>query len=436
MTRMSQESRGRGECSTANQPRVPPPPLNPPALPGGYKIGDQVISCVEQQDFGNNSGSLSIGDEGTVLAPCDASASDADRGLACRFPKKSSIYMHGKQIRRPVEFEEWISMPLPGGYKIGDRVICCMEQVFDNGGSISIGDEGTVLGPAYADEPSASDADRRILCRFPKKSSIKMLNVLVKQIRRPEEFEEWISTPLPGGYKIGDRVICCIEQVSDNGVSISISDEGTVLGPDYDDEPSVSNTADRFVQCIFPQMRASDDLLVSEIRRPLPGGYKVGDRVICCIQQDLGNRGSLSVGDEGVVLGPATGNKSGKFPSKFIITCQGCKTMMQAPKQCRQLTCYKCKAVIAAATYPQLDATRNKSEPDAHKRISCNFPTKMTQVDVLVTQILPPSEFRDYLEQTMVLRTVRPVQRLLLAAMTLRTMQDSSNDQSAVQVRL
>ena len=43
------------------------------------------------------------------------------------------------------------------------------------------------------------------------------------------------------------------------------------------------------------------------------------------------------------------------FPSKFIITCQGCKTMMQAPKQCRQLTCYKCKAVIAAATYPQLD---------------------------------------------------------------------------------
>ena len=124
------------------------------------------------------------------------------------------------------------------------------------------------------------------------------------------------------------------------------------------------------------------------------------------------------------------------FPSKFIITCQGCKTMMQAPKQCRQLTCYKCKAVIAAATYPQLDATRNKSEPDAHKRISCNFPTKMTQVDVLVTQILPPSEFRDYLEQTMVLRTVRPVQRLLLAAMTLRTTKDSSNDQSAVQVRL
>ena len=190
---------------------------------------------------------------------------------------------------------------------------------------------------------------------------------------------------LPGEYKIGDRVICCIERVFDPGGSVSIGDEGTVLGPDYDDEPSVSNTADRYVQCIFTQMRASDDLLVSEIRRPLPGGYKVGDRVICCIQQDLGNRGSLSVGDEGIALGPAT---------------------------------------------------RNKSEPDAHKRISCNFPTKMTQVDVLVTQILPPSEFRDYLEQTMVLRTVRPVQRLLLAAMTLRTMQDSSNDQSAVQVRL
>ena len=63
----------------------------------------------------------------------------------------------------------------------------------------------------------------------------------------------------------------------------------------------------------------------------------------------------------------------------------------------------------------------------------------MTQADVLLTQILPLSEFGNYLEttwQTMVLKTVRPVQRLLLAAMTLRTTQDSSNDQSAVQVRL
>ena len=82
-----------------------PPSPNPPALPGGYKIGDQVISRVEQQDSGNNSGDLSIGDEGTVLAPkSNSSASDADRRLLCRFPKKSSsIYMLVKQIRRPEE---------------------------------------------------------------------------------------------------------------------------------------------------------------------------------------------------------------------------------------------------------------------------------------------------------------------------------------------
>ena len=187
---------------------------------------------------------------------------------------------------------------------------------------------------------------------------------------------------LPDGYQIGDHVICCIE-VLDDGAQISIGDKGTVLGPSTN---SSASDADRRIQCMFSQKKSSINMLVSEIRPPLPKGYKVGDRVICCIQQDLGNRGSLSVGDEGIV-----------------------------------------------ATTP---ATRDKSEPDAHKRISCNFPTKMTQVDVLVTQILPPSEFRDYLEQTMVLRTVRPVQRLLLAAMTLRTTQDSSNDQSAVQVRL
>ena len=127
-----------------------------------------------------------------------------------------------------------------------------------------------------------------------------------KQIRRPVEFEEWISTPLPGRYKIGDRVICCIERVFDNGDRVSIGDEGTVLGLDYGDEPSVS-TANRYVQCIFPQKKSSINMHGKQIRRP---------------------------------------------------------------------------------------------------------------------------------EQTMVLKTVRPVQRLLLAAMTLRTMQDSSNDQSAVQVRL
>jgi hypothetical protein len=50
---------------------------------------------------------------------------------------------------------------------------------------------------------------------------------------------------------------------------------------------------------------------------------------------------------------------SAVFPEKFVIKCTGCETLMQAPKACKQLTCYQpaCKRLVTAVDYPDL---RNK----------------------------------------------------------------------------
>ena len=68
-------------------------------LAGGYRVGDRVVSRVAHQD---QTGTLSVGDEGTVRGPCDNDSLDnAAQRVVCEFPRCPSINVLVSQLCKP-----------------------------------------------------------------------------------------------------------------------------------------------------------------------------------------------------------------------------------------------------------------------------------------------------------------------------------------------
>ena len=61
-------------------------PDSPPCLPGGFQIGDRVISALSYESS-KGEGKVFPGDCGTVIGPCDnESLTNQSRRLKCTFP--------------------------------------------------------------------------------------------------------------------------------------------------------------------------------------------------------------------------------------------------------------------------------------------------------------------------------------------------------------
>ena len=81
-------------------------------LAGGYAKGDKVVS---QINLSHHTGTVKVGDVGTVEGPCNnAALPTPDRRLFCSFPNLSNVNMTTSQIK---------GVPLAGGYAKGDKVV-------------------------------------------------------------------------------------------------------------------------------------------------------------------------------------------------------------------------------------------------------------------------------------------------------------------------
>eukprot|EP01047_Picozoa_sp_COSAG01_P050890 COSAG01_NODE_5190_length_4422_cov_4.461022_1_plen_776_part_10 len=280
-------------------------------LAGGYKVGDRVVSKFA---FTSTSGSVHVGDEGTVQGPSnDPGVADADQRLNCAFPEHCGINMLLTTLCLVGTAEARLYLPgaqLVGGYKVGDKVVSKASCTTDSG-SVQVGDEGTVKGPSSA--LGAADADQHLNCAFPKHCGINMRLTSLCQVGTAEARLYLLGAQLVGGYKVGDKVVSKIAFTGVAG-SFKCGDEGTVKGPSSD--PSCAD-ADQRMNCVFPAHNGIN-LLPSHICRQgtaeaqlympgaqLVGGYKVGDKVLSKSMHTCAD-GSLHVGDEGTVKGPSS----------------------------------------------------------------------------------------------------------------------------------
>ena len=127
-------------------------------IPGGYKVGDQVVALTTFTFDGFES--VSYGDVGAVLlGPGDCG--EVGTHVLCKFPNMARVSL------RPEEIEKGSapSAPIPGGYKVGDQVVSLTTYTHATG-SVAYGDVGTVLGPG------AGATEGKVKCKFPNFASL------------------------------------------------------------------------------------------------------------------------------------------------------------------------------------------------------------------------------------------------------------------------
>lgn len=231
-------------------------------LPGGFAVGDVVVSLVDRQLEGVEV--LQRGDVGKVLG----SAEGPTPGLRCSFLSLGTRNMQPPEITLH---------SLPGGYKVGDAVVSLIDHAAGGGECILRGDLGRVVSQASVDVKS------RLKVNFPK---FKGLDVYPEQIS-PEV--------LPGGYRIDDIVVSLIDHFGVGDIQLSRGEKGVVAG-------QATTDPRRRLKVDFPRMRGLDILPFQLAPQVLPGGYVIGDLVISRIDHEsLGAQ--LRQGDIGRVVG-------------------------------------------------------------------------------------------------------------------------------------
>jgi len=242
-------------------------------LAGGFQKGDRVRALIAHAPM-----NVIAGDEGTVVGPCSAAGdAEASRRVCVDMgPTKGEVnfcvYTHIEQL------------PLVGGFKKGDRVRARISHPPRN---IKVGDEGTVIGPAIVFESDCKNPSEYLCVKFEGDKGIRNFHYRygIEQM------------PLAGGFQKGDRVRSLIEMPLFN---IKVGDEGTIYGP------SDGFTDSDAEQCVCVKMHYSKKKInfhasIQIEHAPLAGGFRKGERVCSLINH---NKTKLSVGDEGVVVGP------------------------------------------------------------------------------------------------------------------------------------
>lgn len=301
--------------------RVPSRGYSPRAeavIPGGYHVGDAVISQVTQ--FFPTGESVNYGDMGTVLGPCaDSDHPQASGYLLCTFPKCLEVNMLLIHVA-----SSGYERVIPGGYRAGDTIVSQVTMIFPSGDAVMYGDVGRVMGPCS--DPSKSNADRRVNCAFPTCAGI---DLLTDNLAKPGE-----ELPIPGGYKAGDSILSQVTQVFPNGDKVSYGDKGIVLGPCLDREDP---NAPRTVRCAFTTCPRVDMLLHCICHpgalRPIPGGFAVGDAVESKVNVAASKTTGVAKGDIGRVLGPCSNPRDPEIDRLVICSfpkCPGIAMVLEA----------------------------------------------------------------------------------------------------------
>ena len=247
-------------------------------LAGGFRKGDRVcirLNFKMKKDGDDSIFEVKAGEEGIVTGPCCIpEAEDAsDRVCVDVGPGMAKVnFLVADQIEHA---------PLAGGFRKGDRVRSVIDYEPMN---VRTGDEGIVVGPClFTDVPDAADR----------------VNVDMGAGKGEVNFHTHNHiehVPLLGGYKKGDRVRALVSHASRN---IKAGDEGTVLGPSVNSK--CDDASDRLCVDWGPDKGwVNFHYLFGIEQKPLPAGFKKGDRVRSLIDCP---QAKIKKGDEGKVVG-------------------------------------------------------------------------------------------------------------------------------------
>jgi hypothetical protein len=249
-------------------------------LAGGFRKGDRVcirLNFKMKKDDDDSIFEVKAGEEGIVIGPCCIpEAEDAsDRVCVDVGPGMAKVnFLVADQIEHA---------PLAGGFRKGDRVRSVIDYEPMN---VRTGDEGIVVGPClFTDVPDAADR----------------VNVDMGEGKGEVNFHihnHIEHVPLLGGYKKGDRVRALVPHASRN---IKAGDEGTVLGPSVNSK--CDDASDRLCVDWGPDKGwVNFHYLFGIEQKPLPAGFKKGDRVRSLIDCP---EAKIKKGYEGKVVGPS-----------------------------------------------------------------------------------------------------------------------------------
>ena len=200
-----------------------------PTLPKELKIGDSVLAMFA---FASDHGSVTHGDEGTVVGPCNNSAlSKAKERVNCSFPGYRSLSGLNVLASQIIKSSEVAS--LPGGFRPGQKIVAGFAYSSDECGRVDVGDEGLVLG--ICNNRTLSAPAERLNCSFVHYSGDGGLNVFAAQVVADDDgFDDggeremqWV--PGPSMHTARKHAATCADAVSKCFVIGGTSSEGVVL---------------------------------------------------------------------------------------------------------------------------------------------------------------------------------------------------------------
>ena len=263
------------------------------SMPGGYKVGEKLYYIGPSFKWSDSDRHV-YGEQGEVLGP--GTSKNAEGKLRIKFPSIKSAdldYSLERLSRSPPP-------PLPGGYKLGEKLYYIGSSfAFGEGSNRYVyGEQGEVMGPS-----KKGDTLNMIFAG----NTYEVACQLDELSRSP-------PPPLPGGYAIGEKLYYLGASIPvDDGDRYVYGEQGEVMGPgDEEGELEIK----------FPNNKGNIDCTLDELSRspppPLPGGYKVGEKLYytgASLTFESGDR--LVHGEQGEVMGPYlvnTGQLEIKFP--------------------------------------------------------------------------------------------------------------------------
>ena len=152
---------------------------------------------------------------------------------------------------------------------------------------------------------------------------------------KSESMDEIFSNPscslvVSGGYMLGEQLFFTgPNETFANGDKVVHGQKGMVTGSATSKSHKLKG-----VKVRFPSNKDWVDCYLYQVSRnpppPLPGGYRVGEKVFCTVaSQNFPSGDKVVHGQQGVVMGPATGER-----------CKGTCVAVRFPGNKRNVDCY------------------------------------------------------------------------------------------------
>lgn len=270
----------------------------PPALPGGFQVGQDVFYVDDAYQFPTGD-FVMYGGKGIAMG-----AHAMEGYIYVKFPKNTwNVNCHVKQLSKT-------PLALPGGFQVGQDVFFLGDfHGFPSGDSVGYGRRGTVMGAQFGYSMV------RIFVNFPENTWY--IPCIVEQLSQ---------TPpaLPGGFQEGEDVyfVSAGETLCD-GDALMYGVKGIVTG---------TGKNKGYIKVKFPQNKNGHSCKVGELSKtppgPLPEGFQVGEAVYF-----VGGGETLPTGDfvvyggMGTVISAGTRENEGRirvtFPqNKWDVACK------------------------------------------------------------------------------------------------------------------